>query len=115
MLMRSGREIPLFGSRLKLGAVDADDDAAPGPVALRVTRGVAEGVLTRQLVGDLTVDFRQIAHLTREERPSARFLGELAQRKFSFLEPFALGCVAGTQADWISGRLGPFRDVQYLL
>src|SRR5689334_4947067 len=84
--VRRRREVALLGSRGKVGAVDADHDTPPRAVALRVAGRVADRVLARQLVGDLSVDAVQIRELTREERTAACFLGELAQHELGFLE-----------------------------
>src|SRR5438034_8670664 len=94
MLMRSGCEVPLFGSRRELRAIHADDDPPPGAVAAGVARGVAHGVLAGKLVGNLTVHLRQLGHLAGEKRPPTGLLRELAQRELRFLESLAFDRVA---------------------
>src|SRR5262245_14529123 len=50
------REVALLGARDGVLAAAADNEAPPGAVAPRIARGVAERVLARQFVGDLTVN-----------------------------------------------------------
>src|SRR5262245_36231815 len=85
------REIAQLGAWHGVLPIDAYDHAAPGAVAFRVARRVADGVLTRELIGNLTVDTRQFAHLCREKRSTAGLLRELAQHELRFLEPFVAG------------------------
>src|SRR5439155_20002232 len=89
--VRRRREISLLGPRREVRSANADDDAAPGPVAARVARGVAQRVLARQLVGNLPVDVRQLRRLGWEEGAPPGFLRELAQHELGFLEAFGAG------------------------
>src|SRR5581483_7294001 len=86
-MRRRRREVAELGARGGVRAVDADHDAAPGAVAFRVARGVADDVLARQLVGDLAVDAVEVRQLVREEGAAARLLRELPQDELRFLEP----------------------------
>src|SRR6266853_3770704 len=79
-------EVSLLGARDGVRAIHADDYAAPRPVTARVLGGVADRVLTRQLIGNLSVHVCQVVHLVREERASARFLRQLAQHELRFAE-----------------------------
>ena len=100
------REVPELGARGEIRTHDPDDDAPPGSVTLRVLRGVAHGVLARQLVGNLSVDAGEIGDLVREERPSAGFLGELPHHEFRFLETLGrdAGSLARREGRWSRSR-----------
>src|SRR3954454_18533687 len=86
ILMRRRREVSLLGAGRQAWPGDANDDAAPRPVALRVPRRIANRVLARELVGDLSVDARQFRELVGEERAGACLLRELTQDELGFLE-----------------------------
>ena len=93
------REVPELGPGRQLTSVDADDDTTPTAVASRIARRVADGVLARQLVGDLAVDLGEVEHLIGEEGAPAGFLRELPQGELGFFEALALGRVGAAQAD----------------
>jgi hypothetical protein len=114
--MRRGCEVAQLGSRGHARTGHADDDAAPGAVAFRVARGVADRVLAGELVGDLAVDTGQLRKLAREERARSRFLRELAQHELRFLEPLRgrPGAVRRAQPDGIDRRLGALREIEDL-
>ena len=111
------REVALLGPRRHARPGHADDDAAPGAVALRVPRRVADRVLARELVGDLAVDAGQLGDLRREERAAAGFLRELAQHELGFLEALGrrAGAVGRAQADRVDRGLGALGEVEHLL
>src|SRR6266852_2981511 len=113
--MRRGREVSLFGARAQAWPGHAHNNSAPGAVALRILRRVADDVLARELVGNLTVDARQIRELRGEERTAARFLRELPQHELGFLEALArVPAVLFAQADGVDRRVGAFGEVQHL-
>src|SRR5262245_33055812 len=76
---RRRTEIPLLRARHGVGTIGANHHAPPRAVAPRVLRRVAHRVLARQLVGNLPVDVRELAHFLREECAAARFLGQLPE------------------------------------
>src|SRR5580765_6961628 len=78
-LLRRRRVVALFRAGGDVGFLHADEDAAPGAVALRVARRVANHVLAGELVGDLAVDADQLRCRAREEHAAAGLLRELAQ------------------------------------
>src|SRR6185436_9730949 len=79
-------EVSLLGPRRHPGTRRLDHDAAPGAVALRVLRRIADSVLARELVGNLSVDPAQLGELVREERTAACLLRELLEHELRFLE-----------------------------
>src|SRR5262245_6914801 len=91
MVSARRREIPLLGTWHCVLPIDAHDHPAPGAVALRVARCVANCVLARELVGNLTVDARQLADLCRKKRPPASLLRQLAEHELGFLDSFVAG------------------------
>src|SRR3954462_13972076 len=78
--------VPLLGARGGVRLVRADDDAPPGAVALRIARRVADHVLARELVGDLSVDAGQLVGRVREEHAATGLLRELAQHVVRLIE-----------------------------
>src|SRR5947209_2844405 len=111
--MRGRREVPELGPRRDVRTVGADDHAPPRTIALRIPRGVADRVLAREFVRDLTVDAGQLRELVREERPRAGFLRELAQHELRFLESFGRRArtVWRPQADAIDRGFGSLRQI----
>ena len=111
------REIALLGSRGEVRPVDAHDDPAPGAVALRVLRGVADRVLARQLLGDLRVDVRRARRPARGRRRAPGFLRQLPEDELRFLEALAARRRPSSrpQADRVDRRLGPLREIEHLL
>src|SRR5262245_10529670 len=113
---RRRREVSQLGPRRHVRPVDAYHHPAPRAVALRVARRVTNRVLTRQFVRDLAVDVVQIRELVREERPSPRFLRELPEDEFRFLESACRRrrAFAGAEADRVNRRLRSLRQIEYL-
>src|SRR5690349_21175453 len=99
------REVPELGARRRVRPVHPDDDPAPGTVALRVSRRIADGVLCRELVRDLAVHAGELAQLAGEERPPSRLLRELTEHEFRFLEPLRRRrrAVVRPEADRVDG------------
>jgi len=108
-----GRSSP-FGARRDVRPGDLHDHAAPGAVALRVARGVAQRVLAGELVGDRRVDAVQIVDLRREERASARFLRELAHHELRLAEAAGLR-VGAAQRDRVDGGLGALGEIEHFV
>src|SRR4051794_34499755 len=75
---RCRRVIAALGAWGEVRLRHLDDDTAPGTVALRILRRVAERVLARELVGDLSVHAVQILDLRGEVRLAASLLRQLA-------------------------------------
>src|SRR5919108_1054347 len=80
------RVVALFRAGSHIGLIHANDDTPPGAVAFGVTRGVADCVLARELLGDLSVDVGELANLTREKHPAAGLLRELPQHEIRLVE-----------------------------
>ncbi len=86
---------------------------APSRFALR--RRITEGVLARQLIGDLRVDAGQLRRLRREERAPAGFLRELPQHEFGFLESLgARRSFRPAQPDRVDRGFRALREIQHL-
>src|SRR5215203_258080 len=113
---RSGRRrvVTLFGPRGRIRDRYAHNDAPPRAVALGIPGGVPEGVLARQLVGDLAVDACQLRDLPREEDAAAGLLRQLTQHELRIAEP-ASPLVARAQADGVDRRLGPLGEIEHLV
>src|SRR6185436_13452677 len=84
--LRRRRVVALFRAGGDVGFLHADEDAAPGAVALRVARRVANHVLAGELVGNLAVDAAKFPCRAREEDAAAGLLRELAQHVVGFVE-----------------------------
>src|SRR5262249_61847783 len=84
--MRCWREVALLGARRGIRPIHPNDHSAPRAVTLRILRGVPDGVLTGQLVGNLSVNAGEVRQLLRQEQPSAGLLRELAQDELRFFE-----------------------------
>src|SRR5262245_17088096 len=115
--MTGGGEVALFGACRDVWPVDSNHHPTPGAVMPRIVRRVADDVLARQLVRDLAVDVGQIRNLIREEGPAARFLRELPQHEFGFLEaPRTSGrSLTRPESDRVNRGLGAFREIQDFL
>src|SRR5262245_48845611 len=85
---RRGRAVvTLLGARGNARPIDPDDHAAPRAIALGVAGAVADGVLARQLLGDLLVNGGELRHRVRKECSPAGLLGELPKDELRLPEP----------------------------
>src|SRR6186713_1142931 len=101
---RLGRVVTILGAGAATWSRDLDNETTPRAIALRIQRRVANRVLACELVGDLSVDVRQVINLHRKEGAPTCLPRQCPQHELRVAKTLRPQ-VGAAQRDSVDGRL----------